>query len=301
VPDAPDPYPTTKPASDAKLDDTGTAAHDTDARIPAEPRHVELRPGARPVTEYQLVQMLGKGGFGQVWKARGADGIEVALKFVELDARAGAVERRALETMKNVRHPHLLPMFRTWQVGNWLVLAIELGDKTLYQRLAEAEKAGEPGVPRGELLVYLREAAKGLDYLGSLNIAHRDVKPANLLLVGGSVKVADFGLAKVLERSLPSISVALTPAYAAPEQFQGRLSPHSDQYSLAVSYCQLRGGRLPFEGSCHEVMFGHIQRVPDLTMVPEAERPALARALAKRPDDRWPTCQVFVDELAAWA
>jgi len=134
-----------------------------------------------------------------------------------------------------------------------------------------------------------------------LNIQHRDVKPQNLLLVGGSIKVADFGLAKLLERSLASNSGSMTVAYAAPEQFQGQVSAHSDQYSLAVSYCELRGGMLPFRGGQHQLMFGHVQGQPDLTILPEAERPAVAKALAKQPDQRWSSCRAFAEALAAGA
>ncbi len=298
MPDAPTPHQPRPAVPPAAAGDTGQPAGATPNPAGPPPTDPDLRPGARPVPEYVLVAKLGEGGFGQVWKARDDNGFEVALKFLRLDIRTGAAEQRALEVMKNVRHPHVLPMFRSWQVGNWLVMALELGDKTLYQRLAEAEKGGHVGIPRPELLEYLLEAAKGLDYLHTLNIQHRDVKPQNLLLVGGSVKVADFGLAKLLEHSAASNSGSMTPAYAAPEQIQGQLSPHSDQYSLAVSYCQLRGGRLPFEGGAHQILFGHIQGKPDLTMLPEPERPAVARALAKGPGERWPSCRTFAEALA---
>jgi formylglycine-generating enzyme required for sulfatase activity/serine/threonine protein kinase len=247
------------------------------------------------------VEKLGEGGFGQVWKARDDGGFEVALKFLRLDSRAGAIELRAVDVMKNVRHAHVLPMFRSWQVGGWLVLALELGEKTLYQRLAEAEKQGQTGIPRAELLEYMAEAAKGLDYLHTLNIQHRDVKPQNLLLVGGTVKVADFGLAKLLEQGLASNSGSLTVAYAAPEQFQGRVSPHSDQYSLAVSYCQLCGAGLPFRGTQQEIVLGHIQGWPDLSGLSAAEGPAVAKALSKKPEQRWPSCRAFVEALPAAA
>ena len=277
----------------------GTGQHPGPAAPAASPPSAEpdLRIGARPVPEHTLLCKLGEGGFGQVWKARDDDGFEVALKFLRLDGCAGATELRALEVMRNVRHPHVLPMFRSWQVGGWFVLALELGDKTLLHRLAEVVKDGHVGIPRPELLQYVHEAAQALDYLHTLNIQHRDVKPQNLLLVGGCVKVADFGLAKLMEGSQASNSGSMTPAYAAPEQFQGLVSPHSDQYSLAVSYCQLRGGRLPYPGSHHEVMFGHVHGQPDTTMLPEAERPVLARALSKKPDERWPSCREFAEAL----
>jgi hypothetical protein len=89
----------------------------------------------------------------------------------------------------------------------------------------------------------------------------------------------------------------MTMAYAAPEFFQGQTSNHSDQYSLAVTYCQLRGGRLPFAGTPAQIVAGHLQQPPDLSMLPEAEQPAVARALAKNPAERWPNCRAFVQAL----
>ena len=78
---------------------------------------------------------------------------------------------------------------------------------------------------------------------------------------------------------------------------EGEVSQRTDQYSLAVTYYQLRCGRLPFTGSINEIVFGHLSRPPDLTGLPEDERAVLARALAKRPDDRWPSCREFVRHL----
>jgi formylglycine-generating enzyme required for sulfatase activity/tRNA A-37 threonylcarbamoyl transferase component Bud32 len=282
-------------------------AYDETARLPEgteppgglHPSPIDLKPGSRPIPDYELVQKLGEGGFGQVWKARDPEGYELALKFIRLDERTGAAEVRALDVMKNIRHPHLLSVFRVWRLGNHLIIAMELGDRTLYQRLLDAEREGQPGIPRHELVEYLREAAKGLDHLHSLGVQHRDVKPQNFLLVGGSVKVADFGLAKVVEAGLASNSGSMTPAYAAPEFFQGRTNDNSDQYSLAVSYCQLRGGRLPFNGNATEMLYGHLQGEPDLSMLAQAEQAAVGRALAKKPEDRYPSCKAFAEAVAA--
>src|SRR5262249_3791730 len=152
-----------------------------------------------------------------------------------------------------------------------------------------------PGIPAPQLLKYLRDAARGLDYLNEprhtvdgkagVGVQHRDIKPANLLLVGGSVKVGDFGLAKLLEHAATSNTAgAMTVAYAPPEAIQGRISRHSDQYSLGVTYCQLRGGQLPFEGNAAQLMYGHLKKAPNLAMLPRTERPVVARALAKNPD-----------------
>jgi formylglycine-generating enzyme required for sulfatase activity len=250
------------------------------------------------VPGYTLVQFLGRGGFGTVWRAAGPGGFAVALKFITLGDKAGAVELRSMELMKDVRHANLLGQFGAWERDGVLIIAMELADRTLMDRLREAVAQGLAGVPRPELLEYLHDAAKGLDHLNSLGVQHRDVKPQNLLLVGGSVKVADFGLAKLLEHTSASNTGAMTPAYAAPEFFGGAVSAHSDQYSLAMTYCQLRGNRLPFSGSHAQMLDGHLLRPPDLTMLPEEERPAVARALAKEPDDRWPSCRAFLDALA---
>lgn len=256
-----------------------------------------LQAGLRPIPEYELVKRLGSGGFGEVWQAAGPGGFPVALKFIRLEDRSGVIELRSLALMKDIRHPHLLAMFGTWEVGGWLIIAMELGDRTLEQRLIEAKKQDLPGIPLVELLETMLEAAKGIDHLNELGIQHRDIKPQNFLLVGGGLKVADFGLAKILEKSFVSNSGAMTPGYAAPEFFQGQTSPHSDQYSLGITYCYLRGGRLPFGGNAMQIMFAHLQEEPDLSMMPERERPAVLRALAKRPEERWPNCRTFVNAL----
>jgi formylglycine-generating enzyme required for sulfatase activity len=143
----------------------------------------------------------------------------------------------------------------------------------------------------------MMEAAKGLDHLHKLGIQHRDVKPQNLLLVGGCVAVADFGLAKLLKDKISTHTGQLSVSFAAPETIRNQVSAHSDQYSLAVTYCQLRGGRLPFSGPPEAILFGHVQLEPDLTMLPPEERPTVLRALAKTPDHRYPSCQAFIDAL----
>jgi formylglycine-generating enzyme required for sulfatase activity len=260
---------------------------------------LRLEPGVEPVPGFTLVQPLGRGGFGEVWKAKGPGGFPVALKFIPLGGQAGAAEMRSVELMKEARHAHLLVQFGAWERDGVLVVAMELADRTLADRLSEAMRQGLPGIPRAEALEYLSDAARGIDHLNGLGIQHRDVKPKNLLLVGGVVKVADFGLAKLLEKAGGSNTGALTFAYAAPEFFDGRVSPSSDQYSLAVSYCELRGGRLPFTGDRARVMAGHVAQPPDLTMLPGAERPAVAKALAKKPEERWPSCRAFAEAVAA--
>jgi serine/threonine protein kinase len=271
-----------------------------------------LAPGMRPLPEYELVRLLGRGGYGEAWQATGPGGFAVALKFIRLGTPADGTELRSIEVMRDIHHPHLLPLFGAWQRDDCLIVAMELAEGTLLDRLREAQAGGLVGIPRGDLLEYMRDAARGIDYLNEprhlaangarAGIQHKDIKPQNLLLVGGSVKVGDFGLARVLEHTATTASGGgLTPGYAPPEFFQARTTRWSDQYSLAVTYCHLRGGRRPFGGTPLEVMMGHSTRPPDLTMLPEEERPAVERALAKQPEQRWPDCRGFVEALAAAA
>jgi formylglycine-generating enzyme required for sulfatase activity len=256
-----------------------------------------LQRGARPLPEYELVRKLGAGGFGEVWHARGPGGLDVALKFIRLDARGSHLEVRALEVMKTIRHPNLVSLFGVWEKEGLLILAMELCERTLHDRLREALAQKLPSIPVKELLNYMRDAASGLDALHARQVQHRDVKPMNLLLLARGVKVSDFGLAKLLERSIASNTGAMTPAYAAPEFMKGQIAQHSDQYSLAVSYFELRTGRLLFEGSIQQIMYGHLEREPDLSRLVAEERAVMARALAKEPDKRWPSCKAFVNAL----
>ncbi len=257
-----------------------------------------LEPGLEAVPGYQLAELIGEGGFGQVWKAHGPGGFLVAIKFVRLGNKAEVVEMRSLELMKNIRHANLVTVFGTWQDHGYLIIAMELADRTLLDYYHELTSQGLPGIPIPELFDYMLEAAKGIDHLNSLGIQHRDIKPHNLFLVGGSVKVADFGLAQVVEtKPARHTGTGMTPAYAAPEFFAGKTTAQSDQYSLAVTYCHLRNGRLPFEGSAAQIMAGHFFERPNLSMLPAEERPVVAQALAKKPEERWPTCRAFVQAL----
>jgi serine/threonine protein kinase len=265
--------------------------------------------GDEPIPGHRLIARLGGGGGGEVWKAQSAGGFTVALKLVPLVAKMGEAELRSLEVLKSIRHPNLLAIFGAWQQQNHLIIAMELADKTLHDRHREEVNQGRPGIPRAELLEYIQEAAKGIDYLNNpghsvggrekVSVQHRDIKPQNILLLGNGVKVADFGLAKVLENKVTSNTGAITIAYAAPEFLQGLTSHRSDQYSLAASYCFLRTGRTPYSGNLGQIYTAQLSQAPDLSMLPASERPILRRALALNPEDRWPSCRAFVRELLA--
>src|SRR5215203_2879983 len=122
---------------------------------------IALEPGAEPVAGYQLIERMGLGGFGEVWKARGPGGFQVALKLVRMTSHVESVELRALSVIKEVRHPHLLSTFGSWQVDGYLVIAMELADRTLFDRFREAERQGLPGIPAPEVFEHFHDAARG--------------------------------------------------------------------------------------------------------------------------------------------
>lgn len=264
-------------------------------------------PDTEPIPGYRLLEPLGTGGFGEVWKCVAPGGIHKAIKFVygnlnslDGDAQKAEQEHKALEQVKVVRHPFVLSMDRIEVVSGELLIVMELADKSLFDLMHECQQAGRPGIPREMLLGFLSDAAEGLDHLIERhNLQHLDVKPKNLFLIADRVKVADFGLVKHLERqSASGIMGGITPVYAAPETFANKISKHSDQYSLAIVYVELLTGRRPFAGkNIRQLAVQHMTEPPDLHMLPEADRAAVARALSKEPDDRFPSCSAFVRAL----
>jgi type VI secretion system ImpC/EvpB family protein len=239
----------------------------------------------------------------EAWEKCGKRGPREGCRWPSNACRSAKV---ALELIKRVRHPHLLAVHGYWLLDEFLVIGLELAEESLRARL-HRQPSGLPGLPFDEVLLYLTDAAEALDYLGrpvhrvnghTASIQHRDVKPANLLLQGGAVKVADFGLARALQALGAEPSFSMTPAYAPPEFFAGETAATSDQYSLGVTYYQLRTGRLPFAGTPAEIMHGHLKREPDLTGLSDRERSIVARALAKDPALRWAGCVKFIGEIA---
>src|SRR5437870_2012228 len=109
------------PVPAAPRPDTSPAQPETLLPSGPPPSRLALETGAQPVAGYTLVRLLGTGGFGEVWEATGPGGIRVALKFIRLDAAAGAVEQRALDLVKEVSHPNLLVISGAWQQSGYLI------------------------------------------------------------------------------------------------------------------------------------------------------------------------------------
>jgi len=200
-----------------------------------------------PGSGYRLTEFLGRGGFGEVWKAVGPGGTEVAIKMIPLGGMEGRKEFRALQLVKRIRHPNLVPTIAFWvrdasgttlddavvsqldlraptvdengfratmalPPGSGaqaveLIIAMGLGDISLFDRLQQCRAAGERGIPAEELLHYMDGAAAAIDYLnrpihdlgsGPVAIQHCDIKPHNIMIVGGAAQLCDFGLARAI-------------------------------------------------------------------------------------------------------
>ena len=298
-----------------------------------------LGAGDQPITGYTLEQCLGRGGFGEVWRARGPGGTPVVLKLISVANKYGWKEYAAARRMREIRHPHLLPIHGLWLVDgagtpfddaeldhlagghvpssgtlvsprspSMLVIAMTLGEKSLQQLLEEHIEQGHRGIPVQELLGYMQDAARGIDYLncpihpsddGVVALQHCDIKPQNIVLVGDSAVVCDFGLARVLGESRLTSVIPGSPAYVAPECISGKQpSQATDQYSLALTYYELRTGHLPFaDESCAAVLAAHLRGDLDLSRLPPAERAVLQRALTLDPAERYPQSQDMVSDL----
>jgi len=287
---------------------------------------VRIESQAEPIPGYRLIERLGGGGFGEVWKCEAPGGLHKAIKFVfgELPSEGGpratagtdalsktgdifsgandddnhraTQEYKALSRVKTVRHPYILSLERYDVIDGQLIIVMELADRNLWDRFKECRARGLPGIPRDELLGYVDEAAEALDLMNNqYQLQHLDIKPQNLFLVHQHVKVADFGLVKDLEGMQASVTGGVTPVYAAPETFDGWVSRFSDQYSLAIVYQELLTGQRPFAGAnVRQLILQHIQAVPNVAPLPPGDRAAIARALSKTPDDRHPTCAEMV-------
>lgn len=304
-----------------------------------------LKRGFQFAPGYRLQEFLGRGQFGQVWRASAPGGAAAAVKFIDLSDGQGQKEYDAVRRVKQIRHANLMPITAIWLLDaqgqvideapdealetidlsvseapgqsavyppdvtpSWLVVAMLLGGKSLHHRLQECIGDGLAGIPPKELIAYMDEAAKGLDFLnkpqhdlgeGPIAIQHCDVKPANIVLIGSSAVVCDFGLARILSRNqVTATSPSGTPAYMAPEAISGKPSRTSDQYSLAVTYYHLRTGGLPVnDGSVWEVLDAHRLGKLNLAGVSEREQIVLRKATELNWQNRFPSNMDFVEAL----
>ncbi len=253
--------------------------------------------------KYVLVERIGEGGFGEVWKAW--DGhLErwVALKLLK-QARDGERDRFLREARMGARlsHPGIVAVHEAGEEGGRAYLATELVDgETLGAEALAPEVAAR----------IVRDAARAAAYAHRMGVLHRDLKPSNLLLArDGSVHLCDFGLARPAGEH-PTITAAgdllATPAYAPPEQVEGRseeIDARSDVYALGATLYHLLTGRPPFEDdSVATVVYKVVNDEPPLPSQARQGTPTELDAVCRRAmeherDRRYPDAEALADDL----
>ena len=257
---------------------------------------------------YRLEGLLGRGGMGEVYRARHLRLTNrlAAVKILPASFASDPDFLRRFEQEANnaasLDHPNILPVWDYGEQDGTPFLAMPLVPAGSLKELLERRGPLSPT----EAERYLAPIADALDYAHSRGILHRDVKPANILLrEDGRPQLADFGIAKAIEAGQAGEGLTGTgggigtPEYMAPEQIEGRAEPRSDLYALGIALYQLLGGQLPYDGATpYEVALKQLgtplpplrQLRPDLSPAIEA---TVARALAKDPAARYPTGRAF--------
>jgi hypothetical protein len=263
----------------------------------------------RTVGGYRVEAELGRGGQAIVYRATQMSLQRVvALKVVspQYTSDEGFLERFKREGISaaSLDHPNVVPVYEAGESDGVAYLAMKYIDGGSLDDLLR--RGGSIPLPRS--LSILRQIADALDYAAGRGFIHRDVKPANVLLgPGDHVYLTDFGLARALEGSrITRTGVWMgTLEYIAPEQIRGsEVTPAADRYAFAVVAYEMLTGRPPFQREDRTaLLYAHLSDTPDppSTLRPELAGgvdAVLARALAKDPDQRFPTAKAFVDALA---
>jgi serine/threonine-protein kinase len=281
------------------------AASDT----PASPALAERLANAL-AGRYQIEREIGRGGMATVHLARDLrHGRRVAIKVLREEVAAAVGAERFLEEIRvtaSLQHPHILPLFDSGSADGllWYVMPLVEGE-TLRSRLARERR-----LPVGDALQLVREMADALEYAHRHGVVHRDVKPENVLLQSGHALVADFGIALALEHAggarLTRTGITLgTPSYMAPEQATGHgaIDARTDVYALGAVLHEMLAGESPFAAASHQEILRRVMhesptalatRRADVTASLDA---AVRRALAKQPDDRFPSAAAFAAAL----
>jgi serine/threonine protein kinase len=256
------------------------------------------------VANYKIVEKLGEGGMGAVYKA--IDFMterEVAIKMLrpDLTRQVGVVARFRSEAkaLAKLNHPNIATMYSFFRQGDDFFMAMELvRGETLADLILRSGT-----ISCDAAISMFRHVLEGLSYAHQNGVVHRDIKPSNIMLTtDGSVKLMDFGIARVMGTERMTVQGGLigTLEYMSPEQIQGlECDPRSDIYSLGIVLFEMLSGRLPFSGSNeYELMKAQVEKsAPSLRSfvphIPSAVEKAITRALAKRPELRFQTVSEF--------
>jgi serine/threonine protein kinase/Tfp pilus assembly protein PilF len=272
----------------------------------------ESLPPGTLIAHYRLLSCLGIGGMGEVYLAEDTRlGRKIALKilpaaFTQHAERLARFEQEA-RAASALNHPNIITVYEIGQHGNWHFIALEyVAGVTLRQRLSAQRLA------LAEALEIALQASAALEAAHSAGITHRDIKPENIMLrPDGYVKLLDFGLAKLTEKSTEPVDpeavtrlradtdpgmVMGTVRYMSPEQARGQfVDARSDIFSLGVVLYEMIAHRLPFDGeTASDVIAAILRQTPaplaqHLEAVPAELDFAVARALSKERTERHPT------------
>ncbi|MDB4877386.1 MAG: protein kinase [Gemmatimonadetes bacterium] len=264
---------------------------------------------------YTVTNELGGGGMSRVFVARDvALNRDVAVKVLPEELAAGVnVDRfrREIQLAAQLQHPNIVPVLSAGETDGLPYYTMPLvSGESLRARLARGP------LPVADVIGILREVARALAYAHERGVVHRDIKPDNVLISGGSAVVADFGIAKALSASrtsapgttLTQIGTSIgTPAYMAPEQAAGdpATDHRADIYAFGCMAYELLAGRPPFvEKSPHRLLTAHMSERPQLVTtlrpdVPPALADLIARTLEKDPEHRPQSAEEVVRLLDA--
>ena len=253
---------------------------------------------------YRLTQLLGKGGFAEVYVGEHIYlETQAAIKVLLTQLASEDMEPFRLEAKRvaYLEHPHIVRVLDFGVDGTTPYLVMSYAPNgTLRQRHPKGVV-----LPLPTILGYVKQAADALQYAHDEHFIHRDVKPENLL-VGRrqEVLLSDFGIALLSQtsRSQSMQDVAGTASYMAPEQFQGKPRPASDQYSLGIIVYEWLSGDRPFHGSFTEIASQHLFVLPPplherMSDIPMAVEQVVMTALTKDPKERFSNVQAFATAL----
>jgi len=256
--------------------------------------------------KYEIQGVLGKGAMGIVYKARDPH-IErtVAIKTVRKDLIDADLAASFLARFRNearaagrLTHPNIIAIYEYGEADAIAYIAMEyvdgVGLREYLNRKARFDLA--------QIVAIVTQLLSALEFAHAQGVVHRDIKPANLILTSsGTLKVADFGIARVDASNLTMTGMVLgTPSYMAPEQCQGLPSDHrADLFSVGVVLYELLTGVKPFEGTIESITHRILHETPkppssvSALALPPALDAVIATALAKRPDDRFQHARAF--------
>jgi serine/threonine-protein kinase len=263
------------------------------------------------IGKYRIDGVLGSGAMGVVYKAFDADiARTVALKTIRHELLDGLQEADIVARFRNeaqasgrLVHPNIVAVYDFGAYGDTTYIAMEYVDGTPLN----AFLVKDVPMDLAASITCITQLLRALDYAHARGVVHRDIKPANILITADAqVKITDFGIAKIESSTLTQVGAVIgTPSYMSPEQFKGEtVDGRSDLFAVGIVLYQMLTGVRPFSGPASTVMHQIIHEMPPR---PSERQPALnpafdtvlAKAMAKRLEDRYPSAQAFLDALSA--